>query len=343
MFADNLAQTAINDMVDAITTVAGSFRDGELPSQTEMRKLSTKVLQLFGVPANNILRIMDAIRLHATDIANGEFLSFNAGANRNASHHIHRVIERVEDGEMTVAKGLFEDAVDDLAGGDPEKDARDEAVSKLKTALGKKYKAGDVSAETAKEILSQAFGLSDDDIYWVLDRWDHAADEDYSKYQDFYTAVETGKDLRQVIKRYTDNGVEMEDLRGQIGQHFKRPYMAMSSGERASIKGYLLNAYELCGISREDAMTKIATWEYEAQYPRYVGTVSYGMYTKWKEYGSQAGVSMDMLSKVAAYKKQDGGRDQDAVRAFIDRLSATKAQKHGLWCCFYKASTSPYK
>ena len=40
----------------------------------------------------------------------------------------------------------------------------------------------------------------------------------------------------------------------------------MSAAERASIKGYLLNGYEQCGVDREDAQDRLAEWDFEAKH-----------------------------------------------------------------------------
>ena len=78
---DNIALTAINDLYSAMITLGSSIKDGEVPDAATIRKFAAKALQVFTpIPANNILRTLDAIQLHAEDIANGEFFSFNAGA-----------------------------------------------------------------------------------------------------------------------------------------------------------------------------------------------------------------------------------------------------------------------
>ena len=78
---DNISLTAVNDLFSAMITLGSSFKDGEMPDAATIRKFTAKALQVFTpIPANNILRTLDAIQLHAEDIANGEFFSFNAGA-----------------------------------------------------------------------------------------------------------------------------------------------------------------------------------------------------------------------------------------------------------------------
>ena len=105
--------------------------------------------------------------------------------------------------------------------------------------------------------------MDEDDVYWKVKEWeyeDENEDENFAKYDDFYTAVQTGKNLKAVIKEYTDNGVDKSTLASQITSHFKPKYKAMSNYERASIKGYLLNAYALLGYDRTKKSKDIDKW-----------------------------------------------------------------------------------
>ena len=272
---DSIALTAINDLYDIMITIGSSVKDGEMPDPAQIKKLTIKALQVFGIPANNIIRTYEAIQLHAKDIANGEFLSFEAGVDRSPKHHIHRIVEAMDAGNTDVAAGLFEEAVEETAMGKSEdgsygKDELNEAKSALKTALADKYKNGEVSKETVEKILSELFGMDEDEIYWTFDKWDYTnangSSDDYSKYNEFYEAVKTGKNLKAVIKEYTDNGVEMKTLSSQITSHFKPLYIEMSNAEKANIKGYLLNAMTVLGDTREEAEMDIRKWEFEGKY-----------------------------------------------------------------------------
>lgn len=110
----------------------------------------------------------------------------------------------------------------------------------------------------------------ENEAYWTLDEWDSLEwdekegkfieDEDYSKYSDLYAAVERGKNLREEINRYLDHGASEKDLRSQITEHFKPIYKKMTKTERAALKGYLVNAYEMLGKSNYDAHQDINAW-----------------------------------------------------------------------------------
>ena len=137
-------------------------------------------------------------------------------------------------------------------------------MDSLKSTLGNAYKDGELNESSVRNALLSHFGMDEDDVYWQFDRWDYAkkngSSEGYSKYADFFTAVETGKNLKNTIKRYTDNGVEAKTLASQITQHFKPLYIEMSNAERANIMGYLLNAYVMLGYKRADKNKDINNW-----------------------------------------------------------------------------------
>ncbi len=249
---DSLAMTAINDLYDAMITVGSAVKDGEMPSAAQYEKLVVKALQVFGVPANNIKRIVDAITLHVKDTANGQFFSFEAGAERTAANYMHGIVDEIVAGNTDEAEKRFDKAVED------------KGEANLRTALGNMYKDGEVDADTTKDILSEYFGMNDDEIYWQLDKWEYAKENDtsegYAKYDDFYNAVESGKNLKAVIKQYTDNGVEKKTLSSQITKYFKPLYIEMSRSERANLKGYLLNAYVQLGYNRNEKSKDIDKW-----------------------------------------------------------------------------------
>ena len=142
--------------------------------------------------------------------------------------------------------------------------AEESFVSSAKSELGDLYISGSISSHSLTEALRVYFGMDDEEVYWQLDKWDYAKQtgsfDGYRKYNDFYAAVQTGKDIKAVIKDYTDHGVESKTLAGEITSHFKPLYKAMSNTERASIKGYLLNAYALLGYDRNKKSKDIDKW-----------------------------------------------------------------------------------
>ena len=113
-------------------------------------------------------------------------------------------------------------------------------------------------------MLTEYGGYDSNETYWELKEWDfkmaNGDDAEYSKYTDFYEAVRTGKNIKAVISEYTSHGVDKETLGRQITSYYKPLYIAMSNSERASIKGYLLNAYVLLGYDRTKKAKDIDKW-----------------------------------------------------------------------------------
>ena len=221
-------------------------------------------------------------------------------------------------------------------------------LSAMRTAIKNRYTAGEIDYDTALQYLVKYGGMEEDAAYWKAEEWQYEGDtgEDFSKYNEFFTAVETGKNLKAVIKKYTDNGVKVETLASQITSHFKPIYTEMTTSQRASVKGYLLNAYELCGLSREDAEERIAKWQYEADYPELADEISYTQYRRWETDGKPNGVSFEMFAEVAEFR-DDGTsnsvKSQEEVALYISAVTSDRRLRHALWCCFYKASTSPWR
>ena len=143
----------------------------------------------------------------------------------------------------------------------------------VNTALNKyvkeEYISGKITEKRATELLEAVVeytgkDLTDDDVYWKIHKWKYemetGSSDGHAKYGKFLSAVESGKNLKAVIKEYTDNGVDAKTLASQITSYFKPRYIEMSKSERASLKGYLLNAYALLGYSRVNKSNDIDAW-----------------------------------------------------------------------------------
>ena len=171
----------------------------------------------------------------------------------------------IANGDKASASAAKADYIDTAKkNGKTQEEAEKSFKSSAKTAMKKLYLSGDLSESKAINALEAYCGMDDDDIHWTLKEWRYeqstGTSDGYSKYNDFHTAVQTGKSLKAVIKEYTDNGVEPKTLASQITEYFKPLYKNMSNNERASIKGYLLNAYELLGYDRSKKSKDIDKW-----------------------------------------------------------------------------------
>jgi hypothetical protein len=202
----------------------------------------------------------------------------------------------------------------------------------MRTAIKNHFTAGDIDYDTAKQYLIEYGGMEAEDTYWKLEEWmyEQETGEDYSKYGDFYEAVQTGKNLKAVIKQYTDKGVELGTLSSQITSRFKPIYAKMTTSERAGIKGYLLNAFEKCGVEREDATKKLQYWEFLGEHPD--SKLTQYQFEDYYQYAKPAGISEKLFSDYCSKVKGiDGEGKKERRMAIIDSLPITSAQKDALY------------
>lgn len=247
---DSIALTAINDLYNTMLTVGAALKDGEMPTSEQYLSFVTKALQAFGVPASNILRTVNAIKLHAKDIANGEFFSFEAGLDKPNAQRLYNAILSGDEDRIEKAKRNFED--------------EDDINAAFRKALRDEYKDGNISRSEAMDMLIAHGGMKANDAYWKMKEYDYyvknGTTEGYSKYNEFYEAVKTGNNLKAVIQEHLDHGTKKSTLASQITEHYKPLYREMSNSERASLKGYLLNAYALLGYNRAEKNKDINDW-----------------------------------------------------------------------------------
>ena len=224
------------------------------------------IAQIFGLPVKNIMR--DARGIYQT------VMSFVNSQEKTTKAGIGYAVKGAITGKSATNKEQLYEA---RMAGDKEHAARvearygdtDSADAAVRAAIKDSFMADEIDEATALKRMVLYAGMDASEAHWTMDDWKYrkavGSDDGYSKYGRFYDAVRTGKNLKAVVKEYTDNGIKPSTLSGQITEKFKPDYVKMSASQRASMKGYLVNAYALCGIEREDAMENIAVWDWEAQ------------------------------------------------------------------------------
>ena len=245
------------------------FKD-DVSAYRKVEGFAGSVCQIFGLPVKNIMRDSRAIYQTVMSFVEGRQTT-KAGIGYAVKSALP---EWLGGGDVSKQDQLY----DAYLSGDETQIARVEgrykdksaAESAMRGAIKDRYISGEIDAQTAKKYLVLYGGLDGSDAHWKVEEWDFAktneSGEEFHKYDGFYEAVRTGKNLKAVIKEYTDNGVKLDTLKTQITTYFKPEYVEMSVAERANIKGYLLNALVLCGDDREDAEYKLKSWDFEAKY-----------------------------------------------------------------------------
>lgn len=188
---DSVVLTSVNDLIDAMASVAKNLKDGEMPSAQFYINLVSKFASIFGVPASNVVRLVEAIKLHAEDIANGEFLSFEAGLTKPNSQRLYNAY--VEGNADKIEKALrhYEDekAINSALRKElRENDARVQNIA-MSELLGD-YKA---SASLEKEIIDEGIFDKKEVIGQAID-----------------TEINYVKDKLIEAKEYADKGKEDE-------------------------------------------------------------------------------------------------------------------------------------
>lgn len=224
------------------------------------------ICQIFGLPLKNIMRdargmyqVIDSFtRSQKTTLAGIGYAMRGAVSGKEVSdqEQLYQAYLKGDSDHIERVRKRYEDEASYNAA--------------LRAAVKQHFIAGDIDEATAQKYLIQYGGQEADEAYWTLDKWKYAqangSSEDYTKYEKFYTAVQTGENIRKVIQEYTSNGVTEDTLASQITSHYKPEYVKLSAVERSNIKGYLVNALELCGMERDIAMERIGEWDFEAQY-----------------------------------------------------------------------------
>ena len=220
------------------------------------------IAQIFGLPVKNIMRDVRGIYQAIDSFVNGQQTT-GAGIGYAVKSALP---EWIGGGDVSKQQQLYEAYLrgDSTQIARAESRYEDESAinNAMRTAIKDHYESGDIDYDTAEQYLVEFGGMEEDDAYWKVQEWEYETEtgEDFQKYNDFYTAVQTGKNLKAVIKEYTDHGVEAKTLASQITSYFKPLYKEMSNTERAAIKGYLLNAYQLLGYNRSEKSKDIDKW-----------------------------------------------------------------------------------
>jgi len=253
----------VNDFVDNITKLVTSFttpldENGELNAGDwakiglQFKRSATKVIEtVTGLPVNNAGKIADGVVKWTKDVIEGTVGKFEQRVERTQTQQARRIVKAYLAGENEKVETVKAELGDEKT-----------AKSAVKKYIAKQYRKNKMKREDVENILDDVVGMDDDEIFWWFDEQDAAreGDGDSGKYDDFIEAVSTGKDLKKTIKKYLDNGVGAKTLARAITDNFKPLYLEASTGERASMKGRLLNAYVALGYVRTKKANDIDEW-----------------------------------------------------------------------------------
>jgi hypothetical protein len=148
---------------------------------------------------------------------------------------------------------------------------QEEAWSTVYSYLKKKYREGKITWTQVQTKASKYAGKAENDANdWFWDKreqdWGIAnggSTDGYEKYADYYSAVESGKDLKGVTQFYMSHGVEKKLLAQRLTDNYKEEYIRLYKTNKtaaANLQNRLLNAYTLLGYYRQKKIKDIAKW-----------------------------------------------------------------------------------
>ena len=263
--------TVLADIINYTEKFIKSFEDGGAPTWKEVENFAGTWANLLGVPAKNMSREIRRLR---NAIMNTDWSTPSAfgvkqsvlenliGYDSKKTAYYERIVAADLNGDTQLAQDYREFM---LASKATSEDALKEG---LKKAMKERYIRGDADEDTAIQYLLKIGAYTEeDDAYWEVDKWEYMQEtgngaDSYRKYNAFFQAVETGKDLKAVIKEYTDNGVSKTTLATQITNQYKQQLIDLKKSGKgyADLQARILTAYEALGYDREKKLKDIQKW-----------------------------------------------------------------------------------
>ena len=135
------------------------------------------------------------------------------------------------------------------------------------------YKAGEITEAEAKKLYKAAKPeLTDDDIYWKIDRINFqketgAEETPGGEYYRLGPALETNRsaDIKAEIDKLLQHGKTKEGIKTQLGKELKTKYLEANNADKVKIRNELQAAYRALGLTAADANKIIDGWVKEAK------------------------------------------------------------------------------
>ena len=224
--------------------------------------------QISGLPISNLWR--DAVSIWNTVVSPlgyGE-LKFQTQADKHSEGY-KSMYEALLNGNEDRAEYLYGQLISNGV-------EEDSIYSGLVNVVRDKYKNGDLSAEEATERIKKIIGftgktdVTDNDIYWMIDKWKYSNKngntEGYSKYDDIFTAMESG-DPTSAIEWHIEDKTEayLEEARAKAeaeGKSFnetkakKEAKSKAESAVKSAITSYWKPKYKEAYKNKDDEEMK---------------------------------------------------------------------------------------
>ncbi len=250
--------TKIVDLANSVKNVISNYDYIKL--HKTIKSVLDMASSLSGLPMGNMTR--DVISLWNTVVGDVNYgqLKFQTSKDSSAVGY-DNMYEAIQKGNTERAAYLYAQLLSNSV--DPSS-IYSGLVSRMKDDYIDKEITEDEAQKYLREISDYTGkGLTDNDIYWWFDEYRHKREgsaDKYTKYAEFFTAIDSGENLESIVKKYTDNEVSTSTLASRITSNYKATYINASESERKILKEKLLKAYEALGYDREKKSKDIDKW-----------------------------------------------------------------------------------
>lgn len=191
------------------------------PSGENLWKVFMDGGSILGVPIENTYKIFRGLYLWGEDFANHEPFSFNAGHETPLATRYSNMLNALLDDDTNKYDKNYKKTKDSLILKKNDEEADKAIKSGIVNQLKKRYLSGDVTRGQAEEILKQ---IEQEDIYFVLKKWDNTDNDEYGKYSELQEAVINGKNIDEELKELTDHGVNEDTAMSNFWKFVKESY-----------------------------------------------------------------------------------------------------------------------
>ena len=182
------------------------------------------------------------------------------GKEVSGSSKYYRVTGAIDDND----KAAYDKAVKDMIkSGYKKEDIENNVLNHIRD----QYKDGEISKEETKAQLKKwRPDMSENDIWWTLDRVDYqketGADSVSGNYYRLYDAMDknSADAIGDAVNLMVKHGMEKKNIKTQIGKKYKQAYLEADSNGKRKIRDAMQKAYRKLGYTAEDADKTIKGW-----------------------------------------------------------------------------------
>ena len=268
MFQGYDVQRADMSLISEMYKAIQRFQSDSYSPYRKMEELLGTTAKFFGLPVKNLLRDgRRAYNLFASSFESPSSYELTMAlpwADDKATAHYEELFLAMHNGDTKreeEIRGYLTDVKD------KQTDAQNEGV---RDRLKERFLGGSMDEAAAKAWLKTHMGYDNRKAFETVDRWretqENKGNEEwsYSIYNDFYDAVESGKNLNKEIKQLLDLGIEAKTLAGNITTEFKPLLLELlatgKTSQAAALQAKILDAYVALGYDREKKLKDVKKW-----------------------------------------------------------------------------------